>query len=162
MRPLTLSRFLLAAVGVGLPRSGQAQVSITLSGAGTPNVFPAATLAMFNAGVNDNPTGIGFTVNVTGGSTATDRTSIVSIRASSATLGGGKALSDLQWRRSDLVTWNPVTMADVMIESRTVRRNGTNDPWNNTVFFRMLLNWATDAPATYSTGLIFTLTITTP
>jgi hypothetical protein len=26
----------------------------------------------------------------------------------------------------------------------------------------MRLNWATDAPATYSTGLVFTLTVTTP
>lgn len=136
------------------------QVSFTLTG--TPNVFAAPTLTDFNAGVITNPTGIVFTVNVTGGST-TNRTSIVSIRASSATLGGGKALSDLEWRRSDqATTWHAMTTTNTTIESRTVRKNSTNDPWSNTVFLRMQLDWTTDAPATYTTGLVFTLTITTP
>ena len=160
MRPFLLTCWAAGAAVVGLAGGLAAQVSLTLSG--TPNVFAAPALADFNAGVIANPTGIVYTVNVTGGSTTTSRTSIVSIRASSATLGGGKLLSDLQWRRSDLVTWNPMTTTNATIESRTVRRNGTNDPWNNTVFLQMLLHWATDAPATYTTGRVFTLTITTP
>lgn len=162
MRPFARGLGLMAALAAGFSHGVQAQVRLTLSGAGTPNVFPAPTLTDFNAGVITNATGIGFTVNVTGGSILIPRTSIVDIRASSATLGGGKALSDLQWRRSDLATWNPMTTTNATIEWRTVMRNGINDPWNNTVFFRMLLNWATDAPATYTTGLVFTLTITTP
>jgi len=158
MRPGLLSLCLIALVA-GMPRGVRAQVSLTLS-AGA-NVFVPPTIAMYDAGMNTNATGSVFTVNVTGG-TVTNRTSIVSIRASAATLGGGKALSDLLWRRSDLGTWNPMTTANATIESRTVRLNATNDPWSNTIFLRMLLNWATDAPATYSTGLVFTLTITTP
>ena len=98
---------------------------------------------------------------VTGGS-AINRTSIVSIRSSSASLGGGKTVSDLEWRRADLATWNPMTTADAMVESRTIRKNGLNDPWSNSVFLQMRLSWTSDAPATYSTGLVFTLTITTP
>lgn len=160
MRPFLLS-FLMAGVAVvGLAGGVAAQVSLTLTG--TPNVFAAPALADFNAGVIANPTGIVYTVNVTGGSTTRSRTSSVSIRASSATLGGGKVLSDLEWRRSDLVAWNAMTTTNATIESRTVRRNGSNDPWSNTVFVRMLLHWTTDAPATYTTGLVFTLTITTP
>jgi len=30
------------------------------------------------------------------------------------------------------------------------------------VFFRMLLSWTGDSPGTYSAGLVFTLTVTTP
>ena len=56
----------------------------------------------------------------------------------------------------------PMTTADAMVESRTIRKNGLNDPWSNSVFLQMRLSWTSDAPATYSTGLVFTLTITTP
>ena len=159
MRPILLNLCLIALVA-GIPRGVRAQVSLTLSGA--PNVFVAPTLAMYDAGVNTNATGIGFTVDAVGGPANQDRTTTVSVRATSATLGGGKALSDLQWRRADLGTWNPMTTSDAAIDSRPVRRNINNDAWNNTVFLRMLLNWTTDAPATYSTGLVFTLTVTTP
>lgn len=141
-------------------RPGSAQVDLILSQ--TPNVFPAPTVADYDGGLVLAPTGILFTVDVTGGSPATTRTSIVSIRSSSASLGGGKPLSDLEWRRADLATWTPMTTTDATIESRPVRRNALNDPWSNTVFFRIRLNWTTDPPATYSAGLVFTLTVTTP
>jgi len=136
-----------------------AQLSLTLTQ--TPNVFPAPAVADYNAGVIQNPTGIVYTIAATGGP-STNRTSIVAVRASSASLGGGKALSDLEWRRADLGTWNAMTTADVTVESRTIRKNGLNDPWSNTLFLRMHLAWTSDAPATYSTGLVFTLTVTTP
>ena len=150
----------MVAAVAGFHHGVRAQVSLTL--AQTPNVFPAPAVVDYDAGLIDNPTGIVFTVDVTGGNAATTRTSIVSIRSSSADLGGGKVLGDLQWRRSDLVTWNPMTTSDVTVETRQVRRNNLNDPWSNTVFLRMLLSWTADAPATYSAGLVFTLTITTP
>jgi hypothetical protein len=149
----------VGAVAAGLAGGLSAQVSLTLTGA--PNVFPAPALADFNAGVIAEPTGIAFTVNLTGPANII-RTSTVSVRASSTTLGGGKVLSDLEWRRADLATWNPMTTADVAIESRPIQKNALNDTWSNTVFLRMHLTWATDAPGTYSTGLVFTLTITTP
>jgi hypothetical protein len=161
MRPLAtpmLCGLLLAALSS--PRAAAQGVSLTLSSA--PNVFPAPTVTDFNNGFVLSPTGIGFTVDVLSGSTARNRTSIVSIRASSATLGSGKPVSDLQWRRSDLATWNSMTTSNVTIESRTIRRNNTNDPWSNTVFFRILLSWTATGPATYSTGMVITLTITTP
>jgi hypothetical protein len=159
MRAFGLSLCSIGAAAAVFAGGLAAQVSLTLTGA--PSVFGTPTLADFNAGVINDTPGIAFTVNVTGGS-STNRTSIVSIRASSATLGGGKALSDLEWRRADLATWNAMKTTNATIESRTVRKNRTNDPWSNTVFFRMQLDWTTDAPATYTTGLVFTLTITTP
>jgi hypothetical protein len=144
--------------GLGLASPGRAQMSLTLTGA--PNVFPAPSVTDYNAGVINNPTGITFTVNTAG--PATSHTTIVSIRSSTPSLGGGKVLSDLQWRRADLATWNAMTTADATIESRPVRKNQLNDPWSNTVLFRMLLSWTGDPPATYSAGLVFTLTVTTP
>jgi hypothetical protein len=147
------------AVLTGLAGGLSAQLSLTLTQ--TPNVFPSPVLADYNAGVIAEPGGIVFTINATGPANVT-RTGTVSVRASSATLGGGKALSDLEWRRSDLATWTPMTTADVVIESRPVEMGQLNDPWSNTVFLRMRLAWTTDAPATYSTGLVFTLTVTTP
>ena len=161
MRAADRITWLIASVtAVAAPRGLGAQVSLTLTQ--TPNVFPAPAVADYNAGLIANPTGVVFTVDVLTGPASTQRTTTVSIRSSSATLGGGKVLSDLQWLRADLATWNAMTTVDATIESRPVRRNNLNDPWSNTVFFRMLLSWTTDAPATYSAGLVFTLTLTTP
>jgi hypothetical protein len=147
------------AAGLALGSPARAQVSLTLSGA--PSVFPTPAVTDYDNGLVNNATGITFTLAVTGGA-ATNRTTIVSIRSSSASLGGSKPLSDLQWRRADLATWNAMTTSNATIESRTVKKNGVNDPWSNTVFFRMLLSWTSDAPGTYSAGLVFTLTVTTP
>lgn len=135
------------------------QTSLTLTQ--TPNVFPAPVVADYDAGVVLNPTAIVYTIAVTGGPAA-DRTSTVSLHASAASLGGGKPLSDLEWRRADLATWNAVTTSDVTVESRPIRKNKTNDPWSNSLFLRMHLSWTGDPPASYSTGLVFTLTVTTP
>jgi hypothetical protein len=150
---------MVGAAVAGLAGGLSAQVSLTLTQ--TPSVFPSPVLADFNAGSIAEPTGIAFTVNLTGPANIL-RTTTVSIRASSASLGGGKVLSDLEWRRADLVPWNPMTTADVAIQSRPMQKNVLNDTWSNTVFLRMKLTWATDAPGTYTTGLVFTLTVTTP
>ncbi|HXH63115.1 MAG TPA: hypothetical protein VNG95_02970, partial [Gemmatimonadales bacterium] len=84
------------------------------------------------------------------------------IRSTSADFGGGKSLGDLQWRRSDLAAWNSVTGVDLTIESRTIRKNGINDPWSNSIFFRSLLSWTADPPGVHSANLVITLTVTTP
>ena len=127
----------------------------------TPNVFLVSpTVADYNVGFVVNPTGILFTITLAGAST--NRTTTVSIRSSSATLGGGKPIGDLEWRRADLVAWNAMTTTDAAVESRPVRKNTLNDPWSNQVFLRILLNWASDPPATYTAPIVFTLTVTTP
>jgi hypothetical protein len=150
---------LAVAVAFVMPAAIGAQITLTLTGA--PSVFPAPTAADYNAGLVLNPAGITFTVDAIGGS-STRRTTIVSVRSASPTLGGGKPVADLEWRRADLAVWNPMTTSDVTIQQRRVRRNIRNDPWSNTVFFRIRLGWTTDPPATYGTSLVFTLTVTTP
>jgi hypothetical protein len=78
-------------------------------------------------------------------------------------MGGTKPVTDLQWQRADQPgTWNSVTTANVVIESRPIQKNKLNDTWTNTLTFRTLLNYSTDAPATYSANLVLTLTVTTP
>jgi len=153
--------FWILATAATAPCGARAQVSLTLTQ--TPNVFPAPAVADYNAGVIANPTGVVYaSSDAKGCKNGKTCTTTVSLRASSASLGGGKPLSDLEWRRADLGTWNTMTTTDAVVESRTVQNNVLNDPWSNTVFLRMLLSWTSDAPATYSTGLVFTLTVTTP
>jgi hypothetical protein len=77
-------------------------------------------------------------------------------------MGGTKPISDMQWRRSDLATWNSLTTSDVQVESRQMVKSGLNDPWSNSIFFRTALSWTTDGPATYTPTIILTCTITTP
>ncbi len=65
MHSCALRLGLAATLVVGAPCAARAQVTLTLSQ--TPNVFPAPALADYNAGMITNPTGIAFSVNVTGG-----------------------------------------------------------------------------------------------
>jgi hypothetical protein len=97
-----------------------------------------------------------------------DRTTTVSISSTSGTLGGGKPIADLEWRRADLGGWNAMMITDAPVETRPIQRRqnpqnpGVNDPWSNQVFLRIKLKWATDPPATYTAPIVFTLTVTTP
>ena len=134
------------------------QTSLTLAGAVI--TFPAPTAADYINGFVNSATGVTFTVNATAGNQS--HTTTVLIRATSANLGGGKVIGDLQWRRSDLVTWNSITAINTQVEQRVQVRNGTNDPWTNTIFFRMLLAWSTDVPATHSANYSITLSQTVP
>jgi len=86
----------------------------------------------------------------------------ISIRATSANLGGSKALGDLEWRRSDLAAWNTIGSTDTQVEQKVMIRGLLNDPWGNTVFFRMKLSWTVDPPATYSANYQVTLSQTVP
>ncbi|HEV7838492.1 MAG TPA: hypothetical protein VGO75_10540 [Gemmatimonadaceae bacterium] len=161
-RPLARSSAAIVAGGFFalalLAKPVSAQLTL-FSVAGGTITFPAPTAADYIAGFVNSTTGVTFTTNaVTGGS----RTTTVAIRAISTTLGGTKAIGDLQWRRSDLAGWTPITTTNAQVEQRVQVLNGANDPWSNTVFFRMILNWATDPPATYSATYQVTLTQTVP
>jgi hypothetical protein len=46
------------------------------------------------------------------------------------------------------------------VEQRVMVKNGANDPWSNAIFFRMLLDWTKDAPATYTANYVITLSQT--
>ena len=146
----------LALVLFAFPLAAQKTNLALTSGAVT---FPAPTAADYINGYVDAPTGMTFTINSLNGA---QRTTTISIRSISTNLGGGKATADLEWRRSDLATWNSITLTDAQVEQRIVVNKGLNDPWSNTIFFRMLLNWTTDAPATYSGTYQITLSQTVP
>jgi len=153
---VSTSAAILALALVASPLAAQKSI-LTL--AGGVITFPAPTAADYVAGFINSATGVGFTISAR---TGTSRTTTISIRSTSANLGGGKVIGDLQWRRSDLATWNNITLTDAQVEQRIMVRNGSNDPWNNTVFFRMILTWATDAPGTYSANYTITLSQTVP
>jgi hypothetical protein len=127
--------------------------------AGNTTTFAAPTAADYAAGFINSASGVTFTVSA---QTGTSRTTTISIKSTSASLGGGKVIGDLQWRRSDLATWNSITLTDAQVEQRIVVKAVSNDPWSNTIFFRMILNWTTDAPATYSGNYQITLSQTVP
>ena len=152
----TSGAILLALILSASPVAAQ---KTTLTVAAGTVTFPAPTAADYVAGYVDAPTGMTFTLSA---QTGTSRTTTVAIRSSSANLGGGKVIGDLKWRRSDLATWNSITLTDAQIEQRIVVRGTSNDPWSNTIFFRLLLSWTTDAPATYTANYVITLSQTVP
>ncbi|HEX9381807.1 MAG TPA: hypothetical protein VF908_00250 [Gemmatimonadaceae bacterium] len=135
-----------------------AQKTILTVAAGTIN-FAAPTAADYIAGFINSATGATFTLSA---QTGASRTTTISIRSTSASLGNGKVIGDLQWRRSDLATWNDITLTDAQVEQRIIVRGVLNDPWSNTIFFRMKLAWATDTPATYAGNYQITLSQTVP
>ena len=147
--------FLLGLVCFASPVAAQ---STTLTLGGNIITFPAPTATDYINGYVYS-SGVLFTVDATSSSGQANTTTIA-IKSTSANLGNGKVLTDLEWRRSDLATWNTITLANVNVESRTQTYNGTNDPWSNTIFFRMKLTWTTDAPATYTANYTITLTVT--
>jgi hypothetical protein len=151
---ISLSLALLAS-----PLAAQNPVSsLTLSG--QTITFPAPTATDFINGFVNSTTGVLFTVDATAG--AQSHTTIIRIRSTSANLGNGKLLTDLQWRRSDLPTWNTITTGDVLVEQRVQVRNGTNDPWSNTIFFRLLLAWTDDPNVANAANYRITLSQTVP
>ncbi|MGH7602626.1 MAG: hypothetical protein ACRENK_01365 [Gemmatimonadaceae bacterium] len=152
----TIATMSIAAAVFASPLAAQKTVFRVTGGTIT---FPAPTVADYINGYVNSTTGVTFTANSQNGAT---RTTTVSIRSTSADLGNGKLIGDLQWKRSDLATWNGITLVDSPVEQRIVVNKGLNDPWSNTVFFRMTLNWATDAPATYTANYVLTLSQTVP
>jgi hypothetical protein len=153
---ITSAAISLALAFVATPLAAQKTI-LTVAG-GTIN-FAAPTAADYIAGFINSGTGATFTLNA---QTGASRTTTISIRSLSASLGNGKLIGDLEWRRSDLATWNSITLTDAQVEQRVQVRNGLNDPWSNTIFFRMVLTWTTDAPATYSGNYQITLSQTVP
>jgi hypothetical protein len=149
----------IVPLALALLASPLAAQKTNLTLAGGTITFPAPTAADYIAGFVNSSTGATFTINSQNG---VPRTTTVSIRSLSADLGNGKVIGDLQWRRSDLATWNSITLTDAQVEQRIVVNKGLNDPWSNTIFFRMVLNWTTDAPATYSGNYQITLSQTVP
>jgi hypothetical protein len=155
----SIAALVVALVLFARPLSAQnPKTDLTLASAAVS--FPAPGAADYINGYIDAPTGVTFTVDVTTGNQS--HTTSILIRSTSANLGNGKVIGDLQWRRSDLTGWNSITITDVQVEQRTQVRNTTNDPWSNTIYFRLLLDWTKDSPAAYAANYQITLSQTVP
>ena len=130
----------------------------TLALTGNVITFPAPTATDYVNGYVYSASGVTFTVDATSDAGQATMTT-VAIKSTSANLGNAKVLADFQWRRSDLATWNSITLTNVNVEARSQTYNGLNDPWSNTIFFRMKLSWTTDSPATYTANYTVTLSV---
>ena len=147
------------AIALALVASPLAAQKTSLTVTGGTITFPSPTAADYIAGFVNSTGGVTFTVNSQNG---VQRTTTITVRSTSADLGNGKMIGDLQWRRSDLANWNSITLTDAQVEQRIVINKALNDPWSNTIFFRLVLNWTSDAPATYSANYQLTLSQTVP
>lgn len=156
----TAAMLLLAFALPAASAAAQTQVQLTLTGG--PVSFPAPCSSDFTAGGLEAPDPLTFEVQTSSEPPAGTHTTTVYIRNSSATLGGGKAVADLEWRRGDDPTWHALTTTDAVIESRTSSFESLGHTWSNTIYFRIALRWISDAPATYTGNLVVTVTTTQP
>jgi hypothetical protein len=138
------------------PQAVYAQLSSTLTVTNGTVTFPAPTPADLTAGILAASTPVTFQVTPA----ATAATTTVTIKASGATMGGSKAIGDLQWRRGDLGSWQSFTQSDVAVESRTYTLFSPRPTWSNTIYFRVVVRWVGDPPAAYVGTYVITLTQT--
>jgi hypothetical protein len=160
MKILRATALILFATVLGFRGVG-AQTSVQLALSGVPVSFDAPTAADLTVGTLEAPTPLSFQVATTA-EPAGSFTTTVSIRASSATLGGGKPAADLEWRRGDDPTWHALTTSDAIVESRVADGIPEGHTWDNTIYFRIALHWTSDPPATYTGNLVFTVSTTQP
>jgi hypothetical protein len=158
LRGVSASVAMALAIIAGPLQAQNPKTDLTLGGSTV--TFPAPTATDYVNGYVYSTTGVTYTINATNG--ATSHTTTISLRATSANLGGSKPLTDLEWRRSDLAAWNPISSTNTQVEQKIVVQNLLNDPWNNTIFFRMKLSWTADPPATYAANYQITLSQTVP
>ena len=149
----------IALMLIAAPLTAQNPKTALTLGGGTVT-FPAPTATDYINGYVYSSSGVTYTVSATNGNLS--HTTTVLIHATSADLGNGKALADLEWRRSDLATWNTMPTTSTQVEQKIMIKGLLNDPWSNTIFFRMKLSWTADPPAIYSASYQVTLSQTVP
>jgi hypothetical protein len=135
----------LLAAGLVVPAvaSGQGNVQIGL----IPSVivFPVPGVPQYDAGwVHQG----GVVVAVT--SRPPNRSWELRVRAVEPELGQGKPVTDMLWRIEGSGAWTPLASTAVVV------LQGMGDQ-NVPLEFRVLLDWASDGPGTYSVGIDFTI-----
>lgn len=109
---------------------------------------------------------LAFTVDLTtnSGGGFSPRATTVEVRCGTPCPASGTlTVGSLEWRRTDLGVWNPLTTTFATIENRTATFGGTNDPWGNTVHWRYALTWTANPPtAATAFYLEFQLTVAAP
>jgi len=142
------------------PSASVAQTYVQLAFGGSVS-FGAPTLADLSAGSLEATTPLPFEV-VTSSELSGSFTTTVAIRSSSATLGGGKPVTSMEWRREDDPTWHALTTTDAIVESRIAQGSPEGHTWGNTIYFRVALSWTGDPPGTYTGNLVMTVSATQP
>lgn len=137
-----------------------AQTGVQLAFGGSVS-FGAPTAADYSAGTLEAVTPLPFEV-VTTSELSGSFTTTVSIRSSSATLGGGKPVANMEWRRGDDPTWHALTTTDAIVESRIAEGTPEGHTWDNTIHFRIALDWTSDPPGIYTGNLVITVSTTQP
>jgi hypothetical protein len=159
IRSIRAGTMLLFALATSASTSA-AQTEVQLAFGGSVS-FGAPTAADYSAGSLEAATPLPFEVMTTS-ELSGSFTTTVSIRSSTATLGSGKPVATMEWRRGDDPTWHALTTTDAVVESRLTQGAPEGHTWDNTIHFRVALNWASDKPATYTGNLIITVSATQP
>lgn len=107
--------------------------------------FPVPGLAQLTSGHIDATETL--SVKVTGVGNKTWELHVFSLDPD---LGNGKPLSHLMWREVGTSSWNSIGTASVLLMQG--QRPGFVD-----IEFRMVLDWFTDTPGTYSSDVVFEL-----
>lgn len=154
------------SLAAAAPRAAAAQLAFTrIDVTGFPLTNTGPSITDFDAGsvsLGSTVFTIDLTLNLLGN--FSPRVTTARVRCNPACPASGTLpLAGLQWRRSDLATWNTLTTTFAEIETRTAAFGGTNDPWSNTLFWRYLLSY-TGTPPTAATAfnIQFQLQVTAP
>jgi len=160
------------ALGAGLAllcmpsrAEGQGSRRTRLTITGFPLTVASTTIAQFDAAsiIIGNTT---FTVDLrtnNGGGGFSPRVTTVQVNClAPCPTTGTLPVGSLQWRRSDLAAWTPLTTAPVTIETRTGVFNGVNDPWSNSMQWRYVPNWVDTPPGSASFRIQYQLVVTAP
>lgn len=154
-----------ALVLVSLRVEGQGSRRTQLTITGFPLTVASTTIAQFDAGaiLIGNTT---FTIDLrtnTGAGGFSPRVTTVQVNClAPCPATGTLPVGSLQWRRSDLAAWTPLTMAPTTIETRTGVFNGANDPWSNSMQWRYVPTWVDTPPGSASFRIQYRLVVTAP
>lgn len=154
MRRVALAASLLMLVSASSAAS-QPRTRLVLTG--FTGAFGNTLLTDFDQGFKQSAAMV-YTISITRDDAA--RTATLLVRSNSATLGATKPIAHLQWRLSSSAIWVPLTTSDVAIDSQPLAVNG--DFFTDSIIWRVLLDWGTDALGAISATLTFTLQIAAP
>jgi hypothetical protein len=135
----------LMAAGLAVPAMAVGQGNLTMTVTPTVVAFNPPGVSEFDAGWVDSG---GVVVAIT--SRPANSLWELRIRAVGTGMGQGKPVSDLLWRVAGTGAWTPLTATQTAVVQGTGNRNVALE-------FRVLLDWASDGPGTYSTGLDYTV-----
>jgi hypothetical protein len=145
---------ILLAAALAHPASAQQTYSLSLNTQTVTITAPTAT--DYASGFTVATQSITYTVSGLS-LTGVAHTVQVKIKSASATLGGGKAIADLQWQLNGTGAWTSMTASDALVQSYSMSR--TNASFTGIIRFRVVLRWASDPPATYTATVNISITV---